>query len=290
MCAPNADVFLVRLTRYGRFFKSSITSLRYVYLATLHVDGSSLPKVAIDTPNGREKGSTPTPSPNTPRVVATPIRIKIMKGNVKMASVKKFTDRAVVNQLRHIERTIKIPQNKDIDISKLHYDYFVSPEREMSSYSYYKARKEELYVYNRKDVVTMAGWVVTAPKDLAKEEEVVFFEVTYSFLEERYGKENVVSAVVHGDEEGQPHLHFCFIPVVPDKKHGGEKICANDILNRRELSDFHPALQKYLKEKGINANVMTGVTRAQGGNRTVRQMKQERERIHQQNRERGRWG
>ena len=207
-----------------------------------------------------------------------------------MSSVKKFTEGAIVNQLRHIERTIQNPSNKDIDVSKINYDYYLSPERGMSSYSYYKIRKEELYVYNRKDVVTMAGWVVTAPKDLAKEEEKRFFEITYSFLEKRYGTENVVSAVVHGDEEGQPHLHFCFIPVVPDKKHGGEKICANDVLNRRELNDFHPALQKYLRENGVNAKIMTGITRAQGGNRSVRQMKQEREKVYQQKRERGRWG
>ena len=31
-----------------------------------------------------------------------------------MASVKKFDESAVVNQLRHIERTIQNPENKDI--------------------------------------------------------------------------------------------------------------------------------------------------------------------------------
>ena len=31
-----------------------------------------------------------------------------------MASVKKFTESAVVNQLRHIERTIAHPENMDI--------------------------------------------------------------------------------------------------------------------------------------------------------------------------------
>lgn len=207
-----------------------------------------------------------------------------------MASVKKFTEGAIVNQLRHIERTIENPSNREIDTSKLHRDYFLSPERDMSSYSYYKSRKEQLYVYNRKDVVTMAGWVVTAPKDLAVADEKLFFEEVYRFLEQRYGKENVVSAVVHGDEEGQAHLHFCFIPVVPDKKHGGEKICANDVLNRRELNNFHPALQKHLRDNGVNAKVMTGITRQQGGNRTVRQLKQERTQVYQQTRERGRWG
>ena len=34
---------------------------------------------------------------------------------------------------------------------------------------------------------------------------------------------------------------FCFIPVEEDPKHEqGYKICANDVLDRRELRNFHP--------------------------------------------------
>lgn len=209
-----------------------------------------------------------------------------------MASQEKFTESAVKNQLRHIERQIKNPSNKDIDKEKVHLDYFLSPEREISSYSYYKQRKEQIYVYNRKDVIHMVGWVITAPLDLAERDEERFFLECYRFLEARYGKENVISAVVHKDESGQPHLHFCFMPVVKDEKHGGEKLCCDKVLDPKEMNDFHPALQKHLRDKGINATVRSGVTKAQGGNRTVREMKKEREQKRQytKERERGRWG
>ena len=60
-----------------------------------------------------------------------------------------------------------------------------------------------------------------------------------------------------------------------DKKHGGEKICANDVLNKAELRNFHSALQKYLLDHGVQANILTGITKTQGGNRTVRELKQE---------------
>ena len=115
-----------------------------------------------------------------------------------------------------------------------------------------------------------------------------FFLAVYDFLENRYGEENVVQAVVHDDEGGQPHLHFCFIPVVEDKKHEeGYKVCANDVLDRRELRNFHPDLQRYLDEHGLeDACVMTGVTRAQGGNRTVAELKAEREQEYEQEAER----
>ena len=192
-----------------------------------------------------------------------------------MASVKKFTESAVVNQLRHIERTIAHPENMDIEKDRTVQNYSLLPQREISSYEYYRQRKSELYCYNRADVKVMAGWIVTAPKDLPMSEMEKFFNVTYEFLSERYGEKNCVQAVVHNDEGGQPHIHFLFIPAAADKKHGGEKICANDVLNKAELRNFHSALQKYLLDHGVQANILMGITKTQGGNRTVRELKQE---------------
>ena len=190
-----------------------------------------------------------------------------------MASVKKFTESAVVNQLRHIERTIAHPENMDIEKDRTVQNYSLLPQREISSYEYYRQRKSELYCYNRADVKVMAGWIVTAPKDLPMSEMEKFFNVTYEFLSERYGEKNCVQAVVHNDEGGQPHMHFLFIPATSDQKHGGEKICANDVLNKTELRNFHPALQKWLIDHDVQANILTGITKAQGGNRTVQELK-----------------
>jgi len=155
----------------------------------------------------------------------------------------------------------------------------------MSAYSYYTQRKAGLYVYNRADVKTLAAWIVTVPRDLPLDQHEKFFAESYRFLENRYGEENTVQAIVHQDESGQPHLHYCFIPVASDLKHGGEKsgekICANDILNRRELRDFHPALQKHLNDSGLDARVLNGAT--VGGNKTVQELKSERKFKHQIN-------
>lgn len=208
-----------------------------------------------------------------------------------MASVEKFTAHAVVNQLRHVERRIANPSNKDINLEKKHLNYSLSPDRGMSSYDYFKERKSQLYCYGRDDLKVMAGWIVTAPNDLPSEQYEAFFQATHNFLIERYGESNCIQSIVHSDESGQPHLHYCFIPAVPDKKHGGEKICANDVINPKELRNFHPALQRYLKSKGIDANIQTGITKKQGGNKSVREMKEERKQQveHNRNFERGRW-
>lgn len=176
------------------------------------------------------------------------------------------------------ESAVEVYNNHDIDPKRLERDYILSPDRGMTEYDYFLQRKSELYCYNRNDVKVMVGWIVTAPQDLDPERYDNFFYATYNFLANRYGEENVVQAIVHDDEGGQPHLHFCFVPVVEDPKHEqGYKICANDVLDRRELRNFHPDLQRYLNEHGLeDACVMTGVTKRQGGNRTVAQLKAER--------------
>lgn len=202
------------------------------------------------------------------------------KGLIFMASVKKFAETAVVNILRHNDRTILEPTNKDIDPKLTKLNYSLCPDRKMSSYNYFKHRKSELYCYNRKDVKPLASWVVTAPKDINPVDMELFFFETYNFLANRYKENNVIQAIVHFDEGGQAHLHFVFIPVCVDlnpKHHQTEKICANNVLTKRELCKFHPDLQKHLKENEIDVNIMSGVTKAQGGNRSVKNLKYERD-------------
>ena len=175
----------------------------------------------------------------------------VKESEITMASVEKFSAGAVRNQLRHNRREIEHSGNPNIDLSRQGQDYVLSPDRGMTEYDYFLQRKSELYCYNRDDVKVMAGWVVTAPQDLDPERYDDFFCVTYDFLENRYGKENVVQAIVHDDEGGQPHLHFCFVPVVEDPKHEqGYKICANDILDRRELRGFGVDTTKIVRKDG----------------------------------------
>lgn len=221
-----------------------------------------------------------------------------------MASIEKFTDSAVVNQIRHCNRLIHNDRNKDIDPSRSHMNYSLTPERGMGEYDYYKKRKNELYCYHRADVKTMAGWIVTAPAELVAREQIrEFFVRTTEFLTQRYGAENVISISCHFDEGktekvkdrwggyvkdeqgkikkelvlGRPHLHFLFIPVAKDKKHKqGYKICANDVLTKKDLQHFHADLRKYLKDRNCPGadGVLNGKTKAQGRNYTVTELKE----------------
>lgn len=200
------------------------------------------------------------------------------KGEGKgMASVEKFGKGAVAHQIRHIERITENFSNEDIDKSKISNDLMLTPSRGISSFDYYKQRLEECRVLNRKDVKTCFGWIITVPEDVPQSMEDLFFFNVYDFLCGRYGGEkNCVSAVVHKDESGRSHLHWLGMPIVGDEKKGIEKICCKEVLNRKDLRNFHPDLDRFLRNRGMNCSVYTGVTAAQGGNRTVREMKAER--------------
>ena len=195
-----------------------------------------------------------------------------------MASMKKISQSAVVNLLRHHDREIINNSNEDIDVRKSENNYELM-NRGIHPYEYYLERKSQMYCFNRKDVNTLCEWVVTCPKTVPVQFQRLFFEKTTEFLNGRYGADNCVRATVHMDE-ATPHLHYDFIPGVKDLKHAqGIKICANDLLTKTEMRNFHPQFQQFMDATGIpGANVKTGITRQQGGNRTVKEMKYTRER------------
>ena len=98
----------------------------------------------------------------------------------------------------------------------------------------------------RKDAVLMASFVIGSDGEFFKgltraEQERFFYECTRYFAE-KYGKENIISAVVHNDET-TPHLHLNLMPI----RNGW--LCCKDLFNRTELTklqtDFHEAVGKH---------------------------------------------
>ena len=195
--------------------------------------------------------------------------------------VAKYTRSATGHMLKHYERGknnrgeyVKFG-NQNIDLSRTHLNYNLAPDHDQVEYL--RERLSQVKVQNRKDVNVMCDWVITAPKELRKEHEEEFFKLTYDFMAERYGKENVISAYVHMDET-TPHMHFCFIPVYYDKKKEIYKVSAKQRLNKIELKCIHPKFQDYLKEHapwGWTVKILNGATI--NGNRTVAEMNCEKD-------------
>lgn len=250
-----------------------------------------------------------------------------------MASTKKFTHSAMSDQNGHVDREHDQPSNTDIDPERTHLNYsFPMSHDGIKPYQYYKQRIGEVYMYGRgsrreKEAVTGCGWIVTLPKEIYgdSEKEKAFFKGVYEFIENRYGKENIINNSVHYDEGGLPHIHVIFSPVTkldhevvqyktkrtnqavklesgryeykyihvdkngrpvdeknPDtwvklnnyarmSDYYDEKVDCNSVLNKIELRNFHPDLQKYLTENGIEGKVVTGKT---GTNFTVKELKE----------------
>lgn len=198
-----------------------------------------------------------------------------MKGVFVLANFTKFKHTQVSSVIRHIERQNSNYSNEDIDLSLSDKNYLLSPCRGISSYDFYIQRKNELWTLNRSDVVTAVGVIITAPQTLKPQLYESFFNNCYNFITERYsGEQNIVVSAVHMDET-TPHMHCLFMPVKNDTKHEGftEKLCAKEVINRQDLRNFHPDLNKYLIEHGTPADVYTGITKRQGGNLTVEQLK-----------------
>lgn len=192
-----------------------------------------------------------------------------------MAHCEKFNRAAIGHMCNHYERSGNVKRsNENIDSERTGQNYNLGPAREMSQVDFIQQRIGEVRCQKRADVNVMCDWVITLPKDFQAahpHREREFFEQTYDFLASRYGEKNVISAYVHKDEV-TPHMHFAFIPVTADKRRGGEKVCANDVITRTELRTFHGELQAHLeKTLGVEVNVLNGATK--DGNEAIDELK-----------------
>lgn len=173
-----------------------------------------------------------------------------------MAHVEKYTAGASRRMLAHYERTpVKERSNENIkpELTALNWNA-AAGDQPIKPVEYLRRRLKNIRVQNRKDVNVLCDWVVTKPQSLPDEYNRAFFESAYRFMRDRYGVKNVVSAYVHYDEV-TPHMHFAFVPVAPDKKRGGEKLCAKEVVNRADLKSFHTELQAAL-ERDLGVQVL----------------------------------
>lgn len=98
----------------------------------------------------------------------------------------------------------------------------------------------------RKDSVLMASFVVGSDREffecLDEDEQNEFFRDCTKFFAERYGRKNIISAVVHNDETTS-HMHLNLIPITPD-----ERLCCKQLFNKPQLqqlqTDFYEQVGK----------------------------------------------
>jgi hypothetical protein len=200
-----------------------------------------------------------------------------VKEGLRLAHLMKHTKAVCGHMFKHYERArdedgeyIRFG-NQDIDTSLSGSNYNLAPDRGISQGDFLRQRCSEVRLQNRKDVNVMCSWVMTAPKELQEEELNQFFSASYSFLNNRYGDENVVSAYVHMDE-ATPHMHYAFVPVVEDKKNGGYKVSAKEAITRGSLRAFHKDYDAHMTNVfGRDIGVLNGATK--DGNKSIEELK-----------------
>lgn len=97
----------------------------------------------------------------------------------------------------------------------------------------------------RKDAVVMADVVVTLPDNVRKGDEDRFFRLTYWYLSNKFGIDNMMGGFVHKDEvlkDGTPardHMHVPFTPIL-DGRFNYKKMCPRMFYQNmhRELGDY----------------------------------------------------
>lgn len=97
----------------------------------------------------------------------------------------------------------------------------------------------------RKDAVVMADVVVTLPDNVRKGDEDRFFRLTYWYLSNKFGIDNMMGGYVHKDEvlkDGTPardHMHAPFTPIV-DGRFNYKQMCPRSFYQsmHKELGDY----------------------------------------------------
>lgn len=192
-------------------------------------------------------------------------------------NVAKYTRSSVGHMFAHFERKDGVKfKNQDIDITRSHLNYNLHDDnRNQFEILNSILNDENIKVSKRKDLNVMCSWVITAPIEIQGDEnkEKLFFEETYNFFSEKFGKQNVISAYVHMDETS-PHMHFAFVPVFYDKNKDLYKINAKSIINKNLLNSIHPVFQNHLNAK-LGQNFAKIHRHNTTVNKSIKELKQE---------------
>ena len=175
---------------------------------------------------------------------------------------EKLTRAEVNGKGTHNDRKAKSHTNKDIDPTKTHLNYYIKKNELTYTKEFDKYLKENnVQGHLRSNSIIMCQMIFTSDQvffdKIGKKETKRYFDECYKFIcnYKNLGEKNIISAVVHLDE-GVPHMHLMFVPVVHTKDKDGndiDKICARDFWKGRDsYRKLQDAYFNHLKSKGFD--------------------------------------
>ena len=175
---------------------------------------------------------------------------------------EKLTRAEINGKGTHNDRKAKNHTNKDIDPTKTHLNYYIKKNKLTYTKEFDKYMKENnLQGHLRSNSIIMCQMVFTSDQaffdKIGEKETKRYFDECYKFIcnYKSLGEKNIISAVVHLDE-GSPHMHLMFVPVVHTKDKDGnniDKICARDFWKGRDsYRKLQDAYFNHVKSKGFD--------------------------------------
>ena len=195
-------------------------------------------------------------------------RLSLYGSEVSMAHIAKYKAPSVGHMLAHYRRDASSMERDNIDPKRVENDMVVghytnkdgrlvvgrvvpregepnwgTVERRIERVN--EAQKAAGKRATRKDAVVMADVVVTLPDNVRKGDEDRFFRLTYWYLSNKFGIDNMMGGFVHKDEvlkDGTPardHMHVPFTPIL-DGRFNYKKMCPRTLYQNmhRELGDY----------------------------------------------------
>ena len=175
---------------------------------------------------------------------------------------EKLTRAEINGKGSHNDRKAKNHTNKDIDPTRTHLNYYIKKNELTYTKEFDKYMKENnLQGHLRSNSIIMCQMIFTSDQAffdrIGEEETKRYFDECYKFIcnYKNLGEKNIISAVVHLDE-GAPHLHLMFVPVVHTKDKDGnniDKICSRDFWKGRDsYRKLQDAYFKHVQSKGFD--------------------------------------
>lgn len=158
--------------------------------------------------------------------------------------------------------------NPDIDFTRTKYNYCICDNTGGRSFNEHISRQlAKRYTGKkaiRKDAVRMVKVLFTSDKEffdnLTLEQQRAYFQSCYEWAAKRWGAENIISAYVHMDEQGAPHMHLNIIPLTADGRLSAKECIGNGSKALQQLQDdFYKAVGiPYGLERGKRADLANG--------------------------------
>lgn len=171
---------------------------------------------------------------------------------VRVSKVKSGTNTTGIQ--KHVQRENNNYENEDIDHNKTHLNYDLVNDNKQNFNNLIEEKIEQNYTGKRKirtDAVKHIDGLITSDNEFfnnqTPEDTKRFFEHAKEFLEQEYGKDNLLYATVHMDEK-TPHMHYGIVPITDDGRLSAKEVVGN----KKALTEFQDRFNEHVKQRGYD--------------------------------------